>query len=85
MSFDDILQNVELALVKVIPSSKNYSEVQKARKLAGKICEDCDAQEQDYINIIIVQKSFIQIGNLSVKMWALTREVKVKQIAIQKQ
>ena len=47
MSFDDILQNVELALVKVIPSGKKYSDVQKARKLADKICEDCDAQEQD--------------------------------------
>ena len=68
MSFDDILQNVELALVKVIPSSKNYSEVQKARKLAGKICEDCDAQEQDYIKIIIVQKLEILMSQCGLKL-----------------
>ena len=70
MSFDDILQNVELALVKVIPSGKKYSEVQKqnARKLVSKICEDCDAQEQDYIKLFL-QKYFFYSNYWNVTMW----------------
>ena len=43
MSFDDILQNVELALVRLKYSEKSSSDVQQAY-VKDKVCEDCGKQ-----------------------------------------
>ena len=44
MSFDDILQNVELALVRLKYSEKSSSEAQQAYNMKDKVCEDCGKQ-----------------------------------------
>ena len=44
MSFDDILQNVELALVRLKYSEKSSSDVQQAYNMKDRVCEDCGKQ-----------------------------------------
>ena len=45
MSLDDILQNVELALVRVTPSEEESSlKAQKACRTTNNVCESCGKQ-----------------------------------------
>ena len=44
MSLNEMLQNVELALVKAMPSEKSYLEAQETRKTTSNVCEDCGKQ-----------------------------------------
>lgn len=44
MSYHEIMQNVELALVRLKYSEKSSLDVQEAYKIKGKLCEDCGKQ-----------------------------------------
>ena len=50
MSLDDILQNVELALVRVTPSEEESSlKAQKACRTTNNVCESCGKQVEWFV------------------------------------